>query len=1771
MKKKKNITSIWFLGLVFIGTLLALNIFFFRTAEDSVDNAKKDLMENASNQAVMLETAINGQFIALETFATGISSTDERAIPGYLSLLGEAAERAGFYEMYIIDEDGTGWTSFGENVDISDREYYRRAITGKRAVQLVTGRVNNITILMFATAIKNKNGEIIGVIAGSYNEQTLRDMLISSTKNGEGYSYVINAEGNVVVGTDSSKNPDLKDSIFQIIGSEGYNSDVSADDIKHILAEGGSASFSYTLADKERLVVIAPISTISATDTRWYIINVVPQSVIEDAVVDQRHNGIEQMLVTIIFGGVAALLFIYSEITNRKELEKESKALRTENQRFNVVYESSTISVWDYDIYTKEIRQDSRSISKHGFGTVIRDVPESLILNGHVHPDSARAYHEMYKKVLSGAKTAEGVFRVQTKDKQGYWYEYIRYTTLFDKHGRAYGAIGVSEDVTERRKHEMAYARWKKEVDSICDESSAVFGWNLSKDILDGTERTTFRSAKVMKSKAGFNLLIKDYVDSYVNPEDALEILRIMNRERLIVMYYEDIFSCETDYRELDDCGEYVWMHLSVQMVQYPDSDEIIAYIVCRNINKEKELALNLIARSEQDSLTTALNRDAFENRVNKLLSESKAGSCHALLMMDIDGFKVVNDTFGHDTGDRLLGELIRCIRSVLRYNDIVGRMGGDEFVVCMKDVSYDAVIEKKAQQLCEMLRRKLSDEVMVSLSLGISFFPRDGMTFEQLYKAADTALYYTKENGKDGYVFYNTSMSSESRNRDRSYIQHAIMSDPLPKKRMLIVDDADEDRELLCGMFSDEFAVITARNGEGALSQIKRYGSSISIILLDLHMPGMGGFDVMTHLRDDRMLVEFPVIIVTSDDSFETYLDAISSGASDIITKPVNTHVAKIKVQSVLSRITNEKIRIQNSYLRLQGAEEERYRRVLSATGTVVIIHDWQNNIYSYDHEISKYIAGNFDSRTLGQVLSEDGITCEDDVNKLKALEQMLIDHPEKDREEINVTLMVPNGENHIFKVQFIRMSGEYELTEKILITFNDINDAEMAEDALMRRAERDPLTGLYNRETFFEKVGELVCSEYAGSYIMVAFDINNFKVINDQYGQAVGDLILQRLAVLGNACIEEVGGITCRISADNFAGLYPSNADTVDYIAEQRTYIMEELGLNISLSSSVGRYVVEDLSIPVSAMYDRASMAKKSIKGRYDVQAAYYNTSMREEFLREQMIIGSMEQALKNGQITINFQPQYNHATGAMVGAEVLARWQHPEYGAISPAEFIPIFEKNGFVYRLDAFVWEETCRLLRDWIDNGYTVPPISVNVSRFDIYQEDFFETITGLVEKYDISTDLLRLEITETAFSSAPRQIIKVVKKLTEYGFIVEIDDFGSGYSSLNTLKDVPAQVLKLDMRFMEDSEENQRGGSIVNSVIRMARWLFMPVIAEGVETIEQANYLKSIGCNYVQGYLYSKPMPVNNFEKLVEICPKERRMKSLETLSTLNPNAFWDPKTIETLVFNSYVGGAAVAEYSYGTLEYLRINEKFMRELRLPHATAEMLLNIDPLGYYDGEYKQVAVEALERAIETDEEEEFQARLIINVAKAPIWLKSRVRVIGKSPGRALFYITIENITEAKNAEQQIKETSEQLETIMDTINSGVCAYALEEYYNGYVLFANKQYYSMLGYTEEQFKAEVKSIFDIIHPSAKKLVIRHTMEAIERGGELISYDYRAIRRNGSTAILHGDSKIISVSGEKSPVLLVITTDVTDKIEEAQSEELRRHNANEGQDKL
>ncbi len=708
-----------------------------------------------------------------------------------------------------------------------------------------------------------------------------------------------------------------------------------------------------------------------------------------------------------------------------------------------------------------------------------------------------------------------------------------------------------------------------------------------------------------------------------------------------------------------------------------------------------------------------------------------------------------------------------------------------------------------------------------------------------------------------------------------------------------------------------------------------------------------------------------------------------------------------------------------------------------------------------------------------------------------------------------------------------------------------NAINLCESA--SVINALQKDKLTGLCGREAFFEAAGDMIKAGEPGYYVLSCLDIDNFKVINDLYGSVRGDGILKHVARTLAGGVAPLGGICGRIAADSFAALYPRrfmDSAGVERIRE-RAAVPE--GLLQPLSVSVGRYIVTDRDLAVNAMYDRALLARNSVKGRFDVHVALYDESMRDQVLQEQEIVDGMKDALARKQFELWFQPQFNHASGALVGAEALVRWRHPRRGLLQPGAFIPLFEQNGFIYEMDKFVWERSCQFLRKWTDEGRRPLPLSVNVSRYDLLRGDLADQLTGLLEKYGLPVELLRLEITESAFAKSANQIIEAVKSLIGRGFTVEIDDFGSGYSSLNTLKDVPAHVLKLDMRFMDNRTNSTRGGNILESVVRLAKWLGMAVVAEGVELKEQADYLKSIGCSYIQGYLYARPMPAEEYEALAGKVGREERLLGLETVETLDNSAFWDPRSMDTLIFNSYVGGACIMEYHGGRLEMLRANEKYAQVLGGLGMTVEDAFRIQWEDHLDGAGRETLFGAAERAARTGEEVAIECAYANLVAgQETTWLRSTLRAIARTGDRALIYCIDENITSQREAERKEHRLSEQLSAIMGNVGSGVTAVTFDEGKVRYI-FVNDRYYEILGYTRQQYQDEIGNGYCAVHPEDWQAV-REKSQAAVRTGAPSAVEYRVARRDGREIWVRQVFSMTRFTGVDAPVQLGVMSDIT-----------------------
>ena len=421
----------------------------------------------------------------------------------------------------------------------------------------------------------------------------------------------------------------------------------------------------------------------------------------------------------------------------------------------------------------------------------------------------------------------------------------------------------------------------------------------------------------------------------------------------------------------------------------------------------------------------------------------------------------------------------------------------------------------------------------------------------------------------------------------------------------------------------------------------------------------------------------------------------------------------------------------------------------------------------------------------------------------------------------------------------------------------------------AMVNQFQYDRLTGLYSKEFFYRRAKELLAQYPERRYDIICSDIENFKLINDVFGIPAGDRLLCGIARQYTRLVNG-RGICGRFNADQFMCLLEHSWEYKDEMFKEATDEISTMSNTRNVSMKWGIFEVLDRTIPFEQMCDRALLAARSIKGQYGKYFATYDDKLRNKLLREQAITDGMESALEEGQFVIYLQPKYRIQDYKLAGAEALIRWNHPEWGFQSPAEFIPLFEKNGFITKLDQFVWDRTCAALRKWDDLG--IPPIavSVNVSRADIYNANLADFLVSTVNKYGLPPSRLHLEITESAYTEDPNQIIETVVNLRKLGFIIEMDDFGSGYSSLNMLNEMPLDILKLDMKFIQSETAKPNKQGILRFIMGLARWMKLSVVAEGVETPEQMERLREIGCDYAQGYYMAKPMPCDEFEALLK-------------------------------------------------------------------------------------------------------------------------------------------------------------------------------------------------------------------------------------------------------------------------------------------------------------
>jgi len=642
----------------------------------------------------------------------------------------------------------------------------------------------------------------------------------------------------------------------------------------------------------------------------------------------------------------------------------------------------------------------------------------------------------------------------------------------------------------------------------------------------------------------------------------------------------------------------------------------------------------------------------------------------------------------------------------------------------------------------------------------------------------------------------------------------------------------------------------------------------------------------------------------------------------------------------------------------------------------------------------------------------------------------------------------------------------------------------------------EQDGLTGIFNRSAFIQKTKELLSENSEKSYCLIRWNFVNFKLFNSLFGEESGNDVLKNFAKsLSDKYSNK--GVVGRFYGDNFVLCTERVLYDVDFCENVIDCGLLRKKYNYDFIINYAVFEIEDNTLTVSDICDRAKMALESIKGSYSKRNIIYNDNLRKQMMAEQYILNTMEEALKNREFFICFQPIFGLSANRTVCAEALIRWANPSRGFISPSEFLPIFEKNGFIIKLDNFVWEEVCLFLRKSIDNNENVLPISANISVINLYNRELCNNIINLLKKYNIPPKFFRLEITEDIYCKDGTRLLETMKILKDYGIKFILDDFGKWYSSLNILKNVPVDFIKLDINLIKDMENSDKAGTILVNIVRLAKWLNIGVVAEGVENKTQFNFLRSIGCDGIQGLFFSKPLDCVNYKTF--ITKEERSDKAGEEDINIDYIDFDDVFRTDNFtgnILSDMIGAMGIYELTGERLTVLRVNNNYFRIFEINAQNILSYSNNAVTSVENGDRNNLLNTCRSAALSLKTEAVIVRRNIRN--NKQIRLEVKIRYIGKICDSAVFYFVMNEISAQRQAEinalneaVEIRKNYDVMKNYYNAVPSGIVELGKEESFR--IKNYNSESYRILGFKDgESFKEaiEIKKDYPVENEEARK---------------------------------------------------------------------------------
>lgn len=1096
-------------------------------------------------------------------------------------------------------------------------------------------------------------------------------------------------------------------------------------------------------------------------------------------------------------------------------------------------------------------------------------------------------YLEAFRDALCPKQTVDGAYsscelRMKTNDGNLVWSR-LTVSPLPDDNQKSPRVIGTVEDVTQQKEAALEYMHTAQFFQSLLTDNDA-YGQ------VDITENRIMRVGGMWNL---YNELINDvsysdlfdaFIDKVVHPDDRKHYKEFMRCSNFIESLDNGIDKLGCEFRRIVDQNKMMWMQMSTHLFRDPLSGHVFGLLYLKNIDSRKKQELALSQGSPLDYLTNVLNKKATQTAIVEYLENVMPTDSYALIIADLDDFRIINEQYGHEAGDKVIIKLASILGSAFRKNDIVGRFGGDVFIILMKDVSSREWVSKRLDQVLRMLSNETEVEFL-SCSVGIAY-TTGAATYESLFRYADIALYEAKSDGKGCYRFFDESSSALIDRRDR--VENGLRAH----------DEARNERcEPSANLYgrgnlrSFDFANLISEQGDMAyLVDIDTYsllcGNTAFYDRLGLteeQCLGKKCYEVMHHreapcpfcgkanwssdkfylwknpntILEQEFLIKNKLVNWNGNETLlaiavdlsndKSIVDSLDNGATE--SHAVLTGVQHLISASTLEEAMRFSLEAIGSFF---GADTVRFWQRPSEKDSYHCTYQWEKQPSTmepaYEKEVNNWIESVAWDRPIN-LESPEAMMCHSyDMyqhmtnNNIRNQRWLRLRNEAGNLGYLSIEDISSNFQN----VAFLESFSVFIATEFTRRSFVE---------KTLHNAHYDELTDLLCRRSF-EEFMRSYDSESVSCIGVVVANFDNLKKINETRGLETGNIFIRQFADLFRESLGE-----CALYRLNGDELLAIALDTKQSHLNRATKNLEKaIKENGSFTASIG-CAWDEIENDLPLLIQQATQAMQTNKKKH------HDSSNDHEDTAHRQMLSELMSCIDGGDYKVFLQPKVNLESKAVIGAEALIRFQDETGGIVAPGKFIDILERNDLIRYIDLFVLEDVCRMLEDWKRRAMPLPIISLNFSRFTLLERDIVSSVEAIVGRYDVSKNNLEIEITESAVVIGKSILYQAARDLYQAGYSISLDDFGTKYTNLSILADIDFNVLKIDRSLVNALGVQANYRTILGNVISMCDDLNIEVIAEGVETLEQESILRSLNCRFGQGYLYGKPMPISKFEE----------------------------------------------------------------------------------------------------------------------------------------------------------------------------------------------------------------------------------------------------------------------------------------------------------------